>query len=40
MRVFLLSLIAAGVIAIGAFAILDQFQKPAAVAFSTSNARL
>jgi hypothetical protein len=40
MRVFLLSVIAAGVIAVGAAAVLNHFEKPAAVAFSTSEVRL
>jgi hypothetical protein len=40
MRVFLVSVTAAVVIAIGAAAVLYTFQKPASVAFSTSAARL
>jgi hypothetical protein len=39
MRVFLCSLIAATIIAIGAAAVLLEFQDPAAVAFSTSAVR-
>lgn len=40
MRVFVVSLIAAAVIAIGAAAVLIHFEKPAALAFSTSEVRL
>jgi len=40
MRVFLVSLTAVVVIAVGAAIVLARFQKPASVAFSTSAARL
>ncbi len=40
MRVFLVSLTAAVIIAVGAAVVLDRFQKPASVAFSTSAVRL
>ena len=40
MRVFLVSLTAAAIIAVGAAVVLDTFQKPASVAFSTSAVRL
>jgi hypothetical protein len=40
MRTFVVSLIAAVVIAVGAGAVLSRFQQPAAVAFSTSAVRL
>jgi hypothetical protein len=40
MRTFLLACLAAAVIATGAAVILYQFQKPAAVAFSTSAVRI
>jgi hypothetical protein len=40
MRSFIVSLIAAVAIAVGAEDILSRFQQPAAVAFSTSAVRL
>ena len=40
MRVFLASLTAAVIIAVAAAVVLDTFQKPASVAFSTSAVRL
>ena len=40
MRVFLVSLTAAIIIAVGAAVVLDTFQTPASVAFSTSAVRL
>jgi hypothetical protein len=40
MRTFSLACLAAAVIATGAAVILYQFQKPAAVAFSTSAVRI
>ena len=40
MRTFVVSLIAAVVIAVGAAAALSEFRDPAAVAFSTSAVRL
>jgi hypothetical protein len=40
MRTFIVSLIAAAVISVGAAAVLSRFQEPAAVAFSTSAVRL
>ncbi|MEA2781879.1 MAG: hypothetical protein QOK29_3423 [Rhodospirillaceae bacterium] len=40
MRVFLVSLFAAAVIAVGAALVLQEFQETAAVAFSTSAARI
>jgi hypothetical protein len=40
LRVFLLSLIVAGVVAIGAAVVLNHFETPATVAFSTSEVRL
>jgi hypothetical protein len=39
-RVFLVSLFAAAVIAVGAALVLQEFQETAAVAFSTSAARI
>ena len=40
MRVFLISCIAAAVIAAGAVMVLNHFQEPVAVAFSTSGVRI
>jgi hypothetical protein len=40
MRVFLVSLTAVVVIAVGAAVVLDKLQKPASVEFSTSAVRL
>jgi hypothetical protein len=40
MRTFIVSLLAAAVIAVGAAAGLSQFQEPAAIAFATSAVRL
>jgi hypothetical protein len=40
MRVFLVSLTAVAIIAVGAAVVLDTFQMPASVAFSTSAVRL
>ena len=40
MRVFLVSLTTAAIIAVAAAVILDMYQKPASVAFSTSAVRL
>jgi hypothetical protein len=40
MRAFIVSLIAAAVISVGAAAILSKNQEPAAVAFATSAVRL
>ena len=40
MRTFIVSLLAAVLIAVGAGAVLSKFQEPAAVAFSTSAVRL
>jgi hypothetical protein len=40
MRTFIVSLVAAVLIAVGAWAVLSKFQESAAVAFSTSAVRL
>jgi len=40
MRIFFISCIAAAVLAIGAAAVLNQIQKPAELAFSTSGVRI
>ena len=40
MRIFTVSCIAAAIIAIGAAVVLHHFQKPVAVAFTTSGARI
>jgi hypothetical protein len=40
MRVFLVSLTAVAIIAVGAAVVLDTLQMPASVAFSTSAVRL
>ena len=40
MRSFVVACVAAVVIAIGAAAVLDHYQKPAAAAFSTSGVRI
>ncbi|MDJ1159608.1 hypothetical protein QNA08_15390 [Chelatococcus sp. SYSU_G07232] len=40
MRAFVLALIAAFVVALGASYVLSRFQEPASVAFSTSGVRL
>jgi hypothetical protein len=40
MRTFIVSLIAAVVITVGAAAVLSKFQEPTAVGFSTSAVRL
>jgi hypothetical protein len=40
MRIFIVSWVAAAVIAIGAAAVLHEFQEPVAVAFTTADARI
>jgi hypothetical protein len=40
MRIFVVSCVAAAVIAIGAAVALQHFRKPVAVAFTTSGARI
>jgi|307.fasta_scaffold201850_2 hypothetical protein len=40
MKTFIIACIAAGVIAIGAVVVLNEIQKPADVAFSTSGVRI
>jgi len=40
MRVFIVSCIAAAVIAIGSAVVLHEFQEPAAAAFTTSGVRI
>jgi hypothetical protein len=40
MRVFLVSLITTAIIAVSAATVMQRFEKPASVAFSTSAARL
>ena len=40
MKTFIVACIAAAVIAVGAVAVLDGLQEPAAVAFSTSSVRI
>jgi hypothetical protein len=40
MKAFIVACIAAAVIAVGAVAVLDNLQRPSAVAFSTSSVRI